>query len=129
MVMPRSNKQWEFPGSGVEIYERIAKTIVRECYEESGYTLRLTSDVPLFVDEGGFYSRGSKKFYHAIRLFYAAELAAGEQDEGAIQAHETEAVAWVPLATLDKANYRSIVYPVIELLRGKSNGSARQRRW
>lgn len=44
---PKLNNTWELPGGEVENRENVKETILRECKEETGYTIKLIESLPL----------------------------------------------------------------------------------
>ncbi len=119
MVMPQSNNQWEFPGGGEEIDETIEEALIRECYEETGYRIRIKNERHVYVGETNFYSSKKRRYYHSVLLFYEAELISERQDRDAIRKDEIEQVEWKSLTELTRENVRSVYYPVIKILKAE----------
>src|SRR3989338_2511903 len=96
MVQPTWNKSWELPGGGIEKEESIKEGIVRECYEETGYKIRI-HEQPIFVGERNFFSK-------AINT---------------VEKNEIANVSWVQSEELNQSNVHPIVWPAIsKLLKG-----------
>lgn len=103
------------PGGGIEAVESIPEGVMRECYEETGYRVKLSDTVPFFVGETYFFDA---KYYHCVNLFYHATLVDGMQNAEAINQSEDEiaSVDWVPVKDINNENCKYVVYPAIQTL-------------
>lgn len=120
VVLPMYNTLYDLPGGGVNIDESAEEAVVRECYEETGYKIKVSSSMPLYVSESNFYAENNKEYFHSINLFYSAALLSGKQDKhviNAIEKDEINKVEWVNIKDLNEKNCHHIHYPVIKLLR------------
>jgi 8-oxo-dGTP pyrophosphatase MutT (NUDIX family) len=116
-VVPTWRDTYDLPGGGVEMHETIAQGIERECYEETGYKVKVTADLPLYVSETNFYWIDRDAYCHSVNFIYPAELASPEPDPTAVDPKETAQVKWVDPNSLTKENCHSLYYPAVELLR------------
>jgi 8-oxo-dGTP diphosphatase len=95
LIMPKWSSYYELPGGGIQIGESIIDGLRRECLEETGYSIRVTSEQPFFVTEGKFfYGPG---FYHSVCLFYEASLTSEDIVSGAVYSNtdEIQGLRWV----------------------------------
>jgi 8-oxo-dGTP pyrophosphatase MutT (NUDIX family) len=121
VIKPRWSERWELPGGGVELGEKIHEAMVRECYEETGYKVKPTSAVPMYIGENNFYIPTFKKFYQSIVMTFPAELTSEIQDKHAINSggekDEVREVSWIPLTQLNRQNCQLMTtWPVIKLI-------------
>lgn len=79
---------WVFPGGGVEPGETTVEAAVRECAEETGYSIVISDEQPLFTREQPFYHSGSERFYESKQLFYKAKLVSDTPDPDKIADHD-----------------------------------------
>lgn len=84
MVKGVETGRWELPGGGIDADETIAQGIERECYEETGYRVRVLKKQPLDTFEAFFYIKKYNKYYHVMGLIYEARLRHSKQNKGAI---------------------------------------------
>lgn len=117
MVKPQWNILWELPGGGIEINEDITKGIERECLEETGYQVKVSSDLPLYLNESNFYSNLHKKFFHSVIVIYTAKLSNLQQINNLINKAEISEIQWTLLERLNKKDCHPIIWPVIRKLK------------
>ena len=121
LVAPQYDKNiWLLPGGGVDIDESIAKGIERECYEETGYRVKVDFTKSIYIGESNFYCLD--KFYHSIILIYPAKLLSTEQNKeviNSLEPNEIEKVEWVPLSEISEKNCHHIYYPAIKILKNE----------
>ena len=118
MIQSNFSGKYEFPGGKMELQESIAEGLARECLEETGYKIKLVSQTPIYSGEQYFFGNITKKFYHAIHLFYEAELIEEKSSASLIDPDgETAKVDRIALDQLTEANCQAIHWPVIQLLR------------
>lgn len=96
---------WTLPGGGMEIGETAEETVIREAYEESGYSIRL--DGILGVDSK-YYDDGREKPFHSLRILYRAYITGGRAEVTDVGG-STDDVAWVPLDELSRIRKVSLV--------------------
>lgn len=119
MILSSFSSKYEFPGGGIELEESIEEGAMRECYEETGYRVKLNSMSPIYSGEQYFWGHVSKKFYHSVHLFYEAHLLTEKQDVEEINAHgvkETEKVEWMMPESLNEKKCHAIHLPAIKYL-------------
>ena len=118
----KHNDKYHVPGGGQKIGESIEEALARECAEETGYRITFDSSKPFFVAEKKFAHTSDKKFYHAIQLFYRAELTSNKPDPSLLHAetdHDAiEKIEWIPLEQLTTENVAIVSREVIKLLKG-----------
>lgn len=120
LVTPTWRATYDMPGGGIEPAESIEEGIVRECYEETGYKIRLSERMPIHISETNFYWSDFDSYRHSVNFFYKAELASPEQNKEAINVavpNEISKVEWVNLDSITKENCHFMYLPAIELLR------------
>ena len=121
LVKPQYDKNiWLLPGGEVDTDESIAEGIERECYEETGYRVKVDFTKPIYVGESNFYCQDS--FRHSIILIYPAKLLSTEQNKeviNSLEPNEIEKVEWVPLSEISEKNCHHIYYPAIKILKNE----------
>jgi 8-oxo-dGTP diphosphatase len=98
LVMQEDGSHYELPGGGIEIGESVESGVRRECQEETGCDIQVTSTIPFYVSESNFF-HDRDGFFHSICLFYEATLKKGSLDvwlEGSRRHSEIRDVRWVP---------------------------------
>ena len=118
LYMPHYNKQWQLPGGGFDesVDKDIEDTAIRECLEETGYTIRLISDDPIYMNQQNFYKRGDQKYYFAEHIFLLAELVS-EIPVGVSEEDKDGIVSWINLEELNEKNTHPIIHDVINILK------------
>ena len=123
VVTPGWDKQYQLPGGSVGMEETLTEAIIRECYEETGYTIARLSHRPIHVSESNFYHTVKKRFFHSLSLFYEAELVNEIQDKRVVNstAHtgEISAIDWRLLHELDETNCSAYAFQAIKALKLK----------
>ncbi len=97
---------WTLPGGGIEHGEAPASTVVRELQEECG--LDGTVGDLLTVEHRHFTGTapdGREEDFHAIQIVYRADVAPGLDPRVVEVDGTTDAVAWVPRAEVDSADF------------------------
>lgn len=121
LVLPCCYKdKWILPGGEIELDESIQEGIIRECYEETGYRIRVISDKPIYIGESNFYAE--KKFCHSINLIYQGALLSDRPNKEVINKvcpNEVEKVEWIPLLEINEKNCHHIMYPAVKNLKNK----------
>ena len=119
LVAPQYDKNiWLLPGGEVNTNESIVGGIERECYEETGYRVKVDFTKPIYIGESNFYCY--QKFLHSVNLIYPAKLLSDKQNKEAINSldpNEIEKVEWVHLSEINKKNCHFIMYPAIKSLK------------
>ncbi len=111
LVKERSDGLWTLPGGWADVNEPPSQAIVREVYEESGYSTRA---VKLLA----FYDRdlhGHPPYpFHVYKLFFQCDLVGGAPKPS----EETEAVAFFPEDALPKLSLSRVTPAQIARLFG-----------
>jgi 8-oxo-dGTP pyrophosphatase MutT (NUDIX family) len=118
--IPTWHNLYELPGGGIEPDESLIEGIVRECYEETGYSIQIKSMTPFYTNEENFYHLHENKYYHSLIFAYLAKLKHKNQNKDAINKYdgnEIKEVLWVDMNKFTQKNTHRIVYPVIKLYR------------
>lgn len=95
--------KWEFPGGKVEPGETPEQCLVRELREELGIETQVGERVAVSVHD---YGRGAIEL-HAYRVW----ILAGEPEP-----REHEALAWAPIAELDRYDFAAADLPIVRRL-------------
>ncbi|MCF7907205.1 NUDIX hydrolase [Patescibacteria group bacterium] len=123
LVVPQYNKDiWILPGGEINLDESVEEGIIRECYEETGYRVKIKGTKPFYVGETNFYCM--QKFCHSINLIYEANLTSLKQDKeviNSLEPNEVERVEWVPLEEIGQKKCHFVMYPAIKILKNKIN--------
>jgi 8-oxo-dGTP pyrophosphatase MutT (NUDIX family) len=105
--------QWDgydFPGGGMEIHETIEDALVREVWEETGYTVK---PIRLVGNFDSFWKHPSTgKFYHTILMYYVCELVSGEISVENLTDYEKKfggKAEWVSLSEIPKIVFRNSI--------------------
>lgn len=88
---------WQFPGGSIEYGENPRQAALREVFEETGLTIRISSDYPL-VDSHTF-----KGAVHIVLFIYPAEYVSGEIDFSK-DMEETSDAKWFSLDEIMNLN-------------------------
>jgi len=120
LVKPQYDKSiWLLPGGEVEKDESIIQGIERECYEETGYRVKVDFTKPIYIGESNFYCL--EKFCHSINFVYPAKLLSEKQNKeviNSLEPNEVEKVEWIDLAELKEDNCHPVTaYPAIKLFK------------
>ncbi|MFH1582766.1 MAG: NUDIX hydrolase [Candidatus Falkowbacteria bacterium] len=118
--IPTWSPLFELPGGAIREKEQIKEGIIRECYEETGYKIKITDDLPFYFAEANFYHKPFKIFYHSIMVVFRASLISKKQNKAVINVYdgnEIKEVFWRKLSAFTKKNTHPIVYPAICKLR------------
>jgi 8-oxo-dGTP diphosphatase len=98
--------KWEFPGGKVEAGENPESALVRELQEELGIKVEDLRPLPRFTHDYGAV---------VIEMIpFLCRLSAGSP---APHPHEHVALAWAPLASLDRYDLAPADWPVVAALR------------
>lgn len=110
-VIPKWSPLYELPGGGIEAEEGLATGIVRECYEETGYSIRIKSEIPISIQESDFYLKTRQQFCRSLILIFHAELMSDWQDKSminSVEPDEIEKVEWIRLDEFNNDNTHEI---------------------
>lgn len=122
MEMPAYNNFWELPGGSVDINENLTRAAIRECYEETGYKIKILKQEPINTGEQFFKSEAYNKFFHSILIVFEGGLVSEKQNVYIINTlHETAGVSdeiskvdWIDPKTLTKNNCHPMFYKIIK---------------
>lgn len=116
IIKDAASGQWEFPGGGIEPYETIAEGLQRECYEETGYKVRMHGD-PIYINDEFFYNHKNKKFYHSVCFVCYAKLTDAKQHAEVINTVEPDEildVRWSTVKDIPLNQWHPIFRPFIK---------------
>ncbi len=117
VVVPTWSPLYELPGGGVEKNESIFQGIIRECYEETGYKIKIKDKMPFYFAEQNFYHKHFKKFYHSLIIVYKGALINKKQNKNIINTcdgDEIKTVEWQDINKLNKNNTHPVIYAAIK---------------
>jgi 8-oxo-dGTP pyrophosphatase MutT (NUDIX family) len=101
LVRPAWATGFELPGGGLWKSETIEQGLIRECLEETGYSVRALNSKPFYVKSSRFY-QAEGKFFNSICLFYEARLARRRRTAIA-NTDEIAELRWIDLASIGDA--------------------------
>lgn len=118
LMVQSGSGQWIFPGGGVEESETIADAVIRECSEETGYSVTTPDTQPIYMREQQFYHTREDAFYHSVQLFYRVGLTTDEPDPDAMTDRDKlRAVDWIDLASIDLGNIHPTLHELVQILK------------
>ena len=100
-VRDKNHGKLELPGGGINNDELVLDALVREVFEESGYKIRVQDKNPFYVRENFFYAQRMDEYWHAILLFFRADLMSTHQETKGIDSEEISEVKWLDLKELN----------------------------
>jgi 8-oxo-dGTP pyrophosphatase MutT (NUDIX family) len=106
----------ELPGGGIGINESIEEGIRRECYEETGYKIRV-NDEPIHVGERNFYCTELNEYFKSVILVYPGNLIDERQNievVNTVEKNEITKIEWTNVKELYEADVHPIVWPAIK---------------
>lgn len=119
MIRDHASKQWELPGGGINADEWITEGLVRECYEETGYRVKVIGE-PIHFIERHFYSKFFRNFFHTFSIIYKVHLESTKQNKKAINSvykGEILEVAWQPIKKLTKLDCHPMFHQFIKMIK------------
>jgi 8-oxo-dGTP diphosphatase len=101
---------WSMPGGGVEYDESVQDAVVREVFEETGYTVELGGplNVHSFTDPAPGRDR---RPYKSVRIFFAATVTGGSLGTTEVGG-TTEYAQWIPVAEVPTLSPRADIVDV-----------------
>ncbi|MEU4606238.1 NUDIX domain-containing protein [Kribbella sp. NPDC023972] len=101
---------WTMPGGGVEYDESPQQAVVREVFEETGYTVDVGAPIAVHTSTEP-HTRRSRRPYKAVRVVFAATITGGSL--GTTELNGTTAYAqWVPLDQVASLSPRADIIDV-----------------
>ncbi|OGY91176.1 MAG: hypothetical protein A3B31_01030 [Candidatus Komeilibacteria bacterium RIFCSPLOWO2_01_FULL_53_11] len=101
--------QWDgydFPGGGLDVHETIEEALVREFWEETGFTVRPKQLIN--CQSALFYSKVHRKPFNAILMHYTVTRVSGELSTDNLEPYEknfSKLSEWVDLDTIDTVKF------------------------
>jgi ADP-ribose pyrophosphatase YjhB (NUDIX family) len=89
--------RWTIPTGGLKKNETLTQCAIRECREETGLDIEITSLVGVFSDPGHLIAYASGEVRQPVNACFAGRVIGGEL----VTTDEASEVAWVPPAGLD----------------------------
>ena len=106
-IKEEGSDKWELPGGGVDAPETFVEALERECWEETGYRVQMTSEQPLFAKQKRFYRTSTKDFWQGAEFIFATELISEDQDLSVVEKNIGETIThieWIPLNEITAKN-------------------------
>ena len=100
-VRDRQHCKLELPGGGINLGELMLEGAVREVFEETGYRVRVCGQQPFYTRENFFCIPEMDEYWHAILMFFRADLASLHQETKHIDTGEISEVVWRSLQELN----------------------------
>lgn len=101
---------WSMPGGGVEFDESVQDAVVREVFEETGYTVELGD--PINVHHFSLLSPGpDRRPYKSVRIFFDATVTGGALGTTEVGG-TTEFAQWIPLDEVPTLESRADVVDI-----------------
>ncbi|MGW6276409.1 NUDIX hydrolase [Kribbella sp. NPDC055071] len=106
----RSTAGWSLPGGGVEFEETVQEAVVREVFEETGYTVDLGELIAVhsFTVQG---PEAGPRPYKSVRIIFAATVTGGTLGTTEVGG-TTEFARWIPLAEVKSQPSRADIIDV-----------------
>lgn len=117
-VRDKNHGKLELPGGGINLGEPILEGVVREVFEETGYTIKVPVPNPFYTREKFFYARGRDEYWHAILMYFKADLASEHQETGNIDNQEIVEVVWLSLQEIEPSSVTQTSKEAIEQVSG-----------
>lgn len=114
--------KWHLPGGGLDFQEDPREGLVREVHEETG--LAVTLGEPLEVHDitlTGVAPTGRLEEFHGIHLIFVGAVAPGEDPRVVEVGGTTDAVAWVPLASIHELTVTGTVTAALDAYARRSS--------
>lgn len=104
----RSIGFWEIPGGALKIGEDYIEAMVREVQEETGYTIALNSEQPIYLDyDIARYLNGN--FHHEINVFYSGIVDETKQGVQNFDVTDDEEILEVKFCTEEELGKLNII--------------------
>lgn len=103
-----------FPGGGLEDGESDQEAAIRECLEESGYSITINSLEVIYQQTTQFYWDGG--FYYGENVCYLANLLPIER-KPTIPDVEVEEVVWRAINSLEEKEIYEFIWPAFAKLK------------
>jgi ADP-ribose pyrophosphatase YjhB (NUDIX family) len=109
--------RWTIPTGGLKKNETLTQCAIRECREETGLDIEITSLVGVFSDPGHLIAYADGEVRQPVNACFAGQVIGGEL----VTTDEASEVAWVPPDELDSYDiHPSIRRRIIHGLEGAS---------
>jgi ADP-ribose pyrophosphatase YjhB (NUDIX family) len=109
VMQDKNNYLFTVPGGGVELPETLEEGLAREMQEEIGATVKVGELIS--STEDWFYHAQEKRFYHAVLLFYQAELSS---ELGVPSDPKVTFAGFMPITSLTAENTNPLVWEVLQ---------------
>jgi len=109
VMQDKNNYLYTVPGGGVELDETLPEGLAREMQEEIGTTVKVGELIS--STEDWFYHAQEKRFYHAVLLFYQAELSS---ELGVPTDEKVTFSGFKPLSELTSQNTNPLVWDIFK---------------
>lgn len=109
-VIPRWRDQdlLELPGGGMIVNESMEMCLEREVFEETGLTVRMASQHPLYVGEANIFIPRKRKFFHVVYLVFSCEIEEGQDPYGTLSFTDTEEIRELRWARIGDLSHEAV---------------------
>lgn len=113
MVRDGWSMQWEFPGGGVKIGEKITEALEREFIEETGLAIKVGTLID--YQEDFFYAEDRKQAFQSVRFYFRVKKVSGTVKPSG-NGHDSIEVRFVSPKELTNKNTKLNIYAFLKKL-------------
>lgn len=115
LLFPEDKNGYDFPGGGMEIYEKVEDCLKREFWEETGLEVEPVALVD--VQSSFFKFRSSDKYANSILIYYVCRQTGGSLSKDNLDENEKingGLAEWIKISDIDNIKfYNSIDSPAL----------------
>jgi 8-oxo-dGTP pyrophosphatase MutT (NUDIX family) len=118
LIKSKSHGLWELPGGGIEINESIAEGLIREVFEETGYKIKITNQLPIYLNDNNFYALDLDTYFRSIQMVFLSTIENKKQETKHINfEEEIIEIKWFNLNALPEKEIHSRTLSVLKNLK------------